>query len=221
MFQGWENYLDDHIEVVSVQLPGRANRLREPLIKSMSEVMSHLETEIQTLLDKPFVLIGHSLGSRIAFEVLCFLEREGLRLPEHFVAAGSAGPHIPAFSKKTYDLSDNEFLEEIKKMGGTSDEFFNSPELLELYLPPLRADFQVAETHISESKHEFDMPVSVFGGKLDHDIALDDLKTWGRHFKLDLDIHLFPGNHFFIDTHKVSVLQRLGLILEDTLQVLD
>ncbi|MBA6257660.1 MULTISPECIES: hypothetical protein [unclassified Colwellia] len=42
----------------------------------------------------------------------------GLRLPSHFIASGSSGPHIPSRRKPIYKLPEKEFIAEIEGING-------------------------------------------------------------------------------------------------------
>lgn len=43
----------------------------------------------------PYVLVGYSMGSWIAYELLCMAKREGLPLPVHFIIAAMVSPDLP------------------------------------------------------------------------------------------------------------------------------
>ena len=51
------------------RLPGRETRLDERPIDSMDHLISALADAIAPYLDKPFALLGHSMGAAIAFEL--------------------------------------------------------------------------------------------------------------------------------------------------------
>ncbi len=54
IFRGWPRELPSWIEVFGIQLPGRENRLKEPLFTHMASVMQQLIPNIHGYLDCPF-----------------------------------------------------------------------------------------------------------------------------------------------------------------------
>src|SRR5579872_7031205 len=69
IFRPWIGKLSDQVELIAVQLPGRENRLDEPLVHAMELVTGPLADALPPLLDKPFALFGHSTGALICFEL--------------------------------------------------------------------------------------------------------------------------------------------------------
>ena len=221
IFKSWAKNIMSDIEIVAIQPPGRSTRLQETPFKHMDMLIDDLMTVFPSVLDKPYVIFGHSLGSRIGFELLARLQHQELRLPEHFIASGSRGPHIPCLDEISYDLPDDQFVLKLKAMGGTPAELLDSNELMALLLPMIRADFQIAETHHFSGNILLDIPVTVFGGKNDPRVSIQELHTWQQHFSLPADIALFDGGHFFIDTHRHDVIARLDRLLAKTINQLE
>jgi surfactin synthase thioesterase subunit len=51
--------MPDHIEICPIQLPGRENRMKEPLIDNIQNI-DILEKILMSENDKPFALYSHS-----------------------------------------------------------------------------------------------------------------------------------------------------------------
>ncbi len=62
LFRQWQPRLHQAIQVVPVQLPGREERLREPLFTSIPAVVDALTEILPPLLDMPFAFFGHAHG---------------------------------------------------------------------------------------------------------------------------------------------------------------
>ncbi|MEV4085609.1 thioesterase domain-containing protein [Nonomuraea fuscirosea] len=54
------------LTVVPVQLPGRESRIAEPPAFTIAEIAD----EVAPATDEPYALYGHSMGARLAFEVV-------------------------------------------------------------------------------------------------------------------------------------------------------
>lgn len=219
-YMSWAKSLPVNVELVAVQLPGRANRLFEPPHSNMDSLITELVDVISGLLDKPYILFGHSLGSRVAFELLDKCNRLQLPIPKHFVASGSRGPHSTARDEPIYHLPDDELILKLNELNGTPKEILENAELMSLCLPLLRADFELSDTYCYTSDTKFDCPISVLGGDDDTDITHDDLLSWGRYFSHTVETHILAGDHFFIDSNKQPVLKIINSIVSDTLESL-
>ena len=69
-------------ECLAVQLPGRGSRLREPFLASAEDAANALFPVIASrLVDAPYVIVGHSVGSWLAFEFVRRARRAGFPEP--------------------------------------------------------------------------------------------------------------------------------------------
>jgi len=187
--------------------------------ESMESLMGELMESARFICSKPYVFFGHSLGSRVAYELCCHLRWSGNNLPEHFIASGSRGPHVPGEKLKIYDLPQDQFVEELAKLNGTPKEILSNKELLALLSPALRADFKLADT-VSTNRLIMPFPITVFNGQDDIDIKPVHLKAWGDLSTYESEVVNFPGGHFFINEHKDLVIAKVSLIVNDVLNEL-
>ena len=120
------NYFPKDIEVYTVQLPGRAMRLNELALTDMNRLVETIGSAISEKLDIPFVFFGYSLGSKVALELSIYLKQVDLPLPKQLIFSASPSPGVFPQEKKTYKLPDDEFIEEIRMMGGTPEEILKN-----------------------------------------------------------------------------------------------
>jgi surfactin synthase thioesterase subunit len=213
-FYPWVDRLNSDAELVLVHLPGRTSRIFEESYSSMDDLINELIKIMPCLLDKPYVLFGHSLGSRVAFELVNRFTELNIKLPVHFIASGSGAPSEKCKDKVTYNLSDEEFIGELDRLGGTPKELLANKELLEICLPSLRGDFQIAETYQFKDKVVFNIPLSILGGS--DDLEYDKLILWEQFFQAPASISIIPGGHFFIDSNAGITLDEVNKILKKT-----
>lgn len=211
-FYPWVDKLNSNAELVLVHLPGRTSRLFEESHTSMDKLVNELIEIMPCLLDKPYILFGHSLGSRVAFELVNRFTELNIKLPVHFIASGSKAPSEKCRDKVTYNLSDHEFIRELDSLGGTPKELLENKELLEICLPALRGDFQIAETYQFTDKVTFNIPLSIFGGS--DDLEYDELILWEQFFQDPASICIILGGHFFIDSNAELTLNEVNKIIE-------
>ena len=139
------------------------------------------------------------MGALISFELTRLLRERGARGPSHLFVSGRRAPQLPDSSPVTYDLPDAEFVEHLRSLKGTPAEVFDHPELLELMLPLLRADFSVVETYQYRPGQALGGPVTAFGGESDEEVCVEEIKAWGAQTTGRFDARIMPGDHFFLN----------------------
>jgi len=207
IYRNYAQALPADVEVCAVHLPGRERRFREPALESVDVIVDQLAPVVRELSDRPFAIFGHSLGALVGFELVRRLRKEGGPTPLRFFASGHRAPHLPDPDPPIHHLPDAQFIEELRELNGTPQEVFESPELLELILPVLRADFTAAETYAYRSDAPLTCPITALGGTNDDMIPGEALHAWQEHTSRDFEAHLLEGDHFFIHQRHEDVIR--------------
>ncbi|MEU1284235.1 thioesterase domain-containing protein [Kitasatospora sp. NPDC005856] len=219
VYRPWTVHLPSTVELRAVQLPGRQDRIAEPAEHDLAELVGRLADEIEPLLtERPFAFFGHSMGALLAVELTRELRRRGAPQP---LALGLSGWPNPrgGLPRESYEgLSDEQFLDRVTRLGGIPDEVLAAPELLDLVLPTLRADFTVVESHVYREQEPFDLPVSVFGGTGDPFTVAGGLADWQYETSSATTVRQYPGRHFYLLQHAPAVL---GAFAADVRAALD
>lgn len=217
IYDGWGAALFGDVEVVAVQYPGRGNRFHEPLIDRCSDMVAALLPQIRPLLAKPFAFFGHSNGGLISYELARALQREGVSQQVHHFVSGHRAIHLPQTDHAKHQLPDDEFIRELVDLGGTPQELLESRELLDLFLPVLRADFALSETYTFPGGAPLRSSMSLLYGSDDIAVPESDVLRWIELVDGRIDYRCFNGGHFFVQSHKQQVIDfvsdRLGRLL--------
>jgi surfactin synthase thioesterase subunit len=193
------------MEIGVVQLPGRAGRLREPLLTSLPDAASGLAQAISELPARPTVLFGHSLGALIAFEAARQLSAAGA-VPLALFVSGRRGPGLPNPLPPIADLPIDEFLDEVRhRYGALPDAVLADPDLVRLLVPGLRADFAMLESYEYRPGPPLDCPIVACSGSSDPHAPLSELDAWSRETKRRFSIRTFCGGHFYFQQERDAV----------------
>lgn len=111
--------------------------------------------DADNLFNKSYYLFGHSLGALITVKLCDLIREKGKMLPVHLFVSGEGAPTHTREENKLHLLNDQEFVSELKKLGGMTEVFFNYPELQEYYLPILRNDYSLSVAVSFPVKHLF------------------------------------------------------------------
>ncbi len=96
----------------------------------------------------------------------------------------------------------------MRRLNGTPKEVLEEPEIMQLVLPMLRADFQLVQTYLYRDEPPLNCPITAFGGLGDEDIPREDLQEWASQTVASFTLRMMPGDHFFIHSSR-SVLTDL------------
>lgn len=215
-YRSWVPALPGSIEARLVQLPGREGRWREAPLTNLEEIAPRVAAAIAPELDKPYAFYGHSLGALVAFEVARYFRRTGTPGPAHLFVAAHRGPHLPNPHPEMRQLTDNAFVAELRRRyDGIPQAVVDNPELLELMLPCLRADFHAYETYRYVSEPPLSCPISAFGGDRDLYVRPAEIAGWRDQTTARFKMRIVPANHFFLQTERDVLIGAIG---EDLLQ---
>ena len=199
MFYRWQRFLPSGLTLVPMRLPGREDRLSEPAYSHLAELADAAATAIRSLDDRPFSLIGHSLGAYVALEVARRLVAEGGRQPTKLIVAACGAPRPSKTAHPIGQLPDDEFLDQMtKRYDGIPEAVRNDADLLAMVLPALRADIQMIESYDYQPQPPLPVDVLALGGTDDPGVAMHRLAQWREQTTADFAMRIFPGGHFFL-----------------------
>ncbi len=164
--------------------------------------------------DNRYAFLGHSLGAILVYELCNKIKQAGFPDPIHVFFSGRYPPHIKKDEFNLYHLPDNELIEAIVKMGGTSKELFEYKELRDIFLPILKADLKLNDTYEYVAREwQYDFDITVLNGRNDHEITETDLREWANYTKGKCSIYEFDGDHFFINQYMTEITAILNRVL--------
>lgn len=199
------------VELLSTQYPGRQDRRWEPPARSVEELADCVATAlVNGLGDTPVALFGHSMGAAVAFETARRLEAGPGAAPVALFASGRRAPSRDRPRPWTRPPTDADVVDELKRLSGTEAAILGDPRLLALFLPVIRADYQVAGGYRSEAGSTIDCPITVLVGDDDPETTRDEAQAWADHTEGRFDLHTFPGGHFHIEQHRPAVARLVA-----------
>lgn len=214
-FSTWGARLASDIEFLPVELPGRGSRFNEPPAASTDLLSDALVQALDALPPLPLCLYGHSMGTLLAWHLARQLHARR-QTPLGMILTGRHAPHWPQHpATPRHRLPDAALVTELRRLGGTPDEVFDTPELLELILPPLRADFALIENSTAPDPVQppfapLPIPALVIGGTHDADSPPASLEAWKQLLSLETECSCWPGGHFFIHQHRDALVDTLN-----------
>ena len=212
MYNIWKRFLPPTVEICPVQIPGRETRLAEPSYTDCALLIAEMTTALAPYTNMLYAIFGHSMGSLLALDLARSLRSAGLPEPSYLFVSGRNATHVPMKHGSIHQMPDEEFLSALAtRYGGLPQEILDTPELLELYLPILRADLTLLETHRYEALAPLNCPIAAFSGKDDPNVSVEGLQAWSEHTTNTFVAKWFDGNHFYLTgTSRTPLLEFIS-----------
>jgi medium-chain acyl-[acyl-carrier-protein] hydrolase len=181
-----------------VHLPGRGKRMGEQAFTRIIPLVNAIAACIGSKTNVPYALYGHSMGALIGFELAREILRRSGSGPQHLFVSGHRAPQLPRIEPVTFHLPHDEFITELKRLKGTPEEVFDHPELMDIFISLLRADFEAVETYEYNPGEQLPCPITVYGGFQDEHVPVESSRAWQEQTSSYCKIRMFKGDHFFI-----------------------
>jgi medium-chain acyl-[acyl-carrier-protein] hydrolase len=217
IFRSWPKSLPS-VDFYALSLPGREARFSEPPFSTLDALIASAVEAMRPLENRPFALFGHSMGGLVAFEAARRLRKNNAGAPIHLFVSGFRAPHLPDPKPPLFDLPRVRFIDELRRIAAPSFDPDRFPELIDLMLPTLRADFRLVQTYDYRPEPMLTCPITAFGGAEDSDVGERQLREWRQHTSGAFAIRMLPGGHFFLQTQAQALLREVDQQLRSTVQ---
>ncbi|MFD3374496.1 MULTISPECIES: thioesterase II family protein [unclassified Streptomyces] len=213
-YRDWPSALPTGVELLAVQYPGQADRIRESPAGSIAEIASCVAAELSRRDPVHCVLYGHSLGALAAYETAGLLQAAGL--PAHgLVVSGSLAPG-QALGGRIHLAGDAELWSTLRDFGGIDPSIADDLELRDLLLPTLRAYIALTETYRPPTRPEpLRCPVHCHYNTEDPLVDAARVEPWAAVTTGRTSVRSRPGGHFGVLQEPAELIADITGVLQE------
>lgn len=200
-FRRWPRLLPPWVEVLAVQLPGRADRLNEPAYRRMPDLLADLVEVLDPLLDRPFACFGASLGARTAYGLADTLRERNLPQPVALFLACCAAPGLDDLDAPGANVrwqrtdAGQAAWELLRAVGGELPAaILAEPDLARAVLSTLHCDVSVF-TSQQRPAEPLAVPIHAFAAEQDATVGIERVRGWRRETTASFSLDQVPGPH--------------------------
>lgn len=214
LFRGWRALLPADIELNLVCYPGRLDRWQQPVPDSLTALAEAAAGAMAEHIDGAWALFGHSMGAVVAHEAVAMLERRAVRSPALLAVSAREAPqfHLPG---SLHAGSDEALIAELMQLGGTDPALLEIPEMRELILPTLRADYRLIERWRAGGAVPVRAPIAAFIGGRDAVLNEHQAQGWSQWTTARFTLDRFDGGHFYFSPDPRPLIARLLARLQE------
>ena len=182
VFNRWKPELGEDIDLHPLEYAGHGVRMAEDFFESIEATVADMMHKIRPIARvQPYAIYGHSMGCVVVYELLKAIASENLPAADMVFLSGRNPPH-KHYDTNIHKLPDDEFLNEIRKIGGTSSDFFEMKELVRTFLPILRNDYKIIEQYQMELPlWETTAGITFFYSDQNGMVNLSSVSEWGKY----------------------------------------
>jgi medium-chain acyl-[acyl-carrier-protein] hydrolase len=206
VYERWSRQLPHEVELVAVQLPGRAARRNERLQPRLETMSREIAEAISRERAPSAALFGHSLGALLAYDVALRLRSSDVGV-EALIASASRGPTCEPL-RRLHRLDDATLVSELVALGGIPAIRTHDRQFARSVLPVVRSDLTAYETYAAPRARWLDCPVVTWSGEQDWYAPATSVRRWAEVSATSAEPtrRTFPGGHFYIRSAAVSHL---------------
>lgn len=217
IYAKWQRLMPDWIVLKPMELPGRGKRSSEGLITDFMELATDCYNQLIPIVQNgAYALFGYSMGTWLVYEIYRRIVHNNKNRPLHIFLAAKEPVHMNQNATKYHQSTDDEFLQILKTTGGFPEEISQSQELLNHYLPIIRADYKAIETYSPVLDGiVFDSFLTALVGSED-EVSEQEMLEWAAYSTKRFKCFVFKGGHFFIRNKYKGIIRLISTsLLED------
>ncbi|GAA2975200.1 hypothetical protein GCM10010446_69250 [Streptomyces enissocaesilis] len=180
-----------------MQLPGRENRVAEPMPDTMEELADRAVRALAPMLRPPYVLFGHSFGGLLAYAVTRRLYELGHPLPRTLLISGARPPHVTA-EDSYHTLPHDELLSHVRATNGIAEPLLKHEEFVRRLLEVLRRDLRIAAEYRPAPGAVLPCPIQIFAADDDPVVPPAVMEGWREYAGGEFGMERGPGDHYAV-----------------------
>ncbi len=198
-FSNLVSCLEKEIIPITIEYSGRFARSKDGYITKYDDFLADVANQIRERRDdKPWALLGYSLGSVLAFDIASagFADEK----LQHVFICARGNLKNQYISQMYAGLNDDEFADKIVELGGFDERLLANKRFLSIFMKPVRSDYIVWSDYLfTDDGRKIPCDTTMIYSASDP--LCDGVRAWDDLCTGKTDYYEMGENHFFIRDH--------------------
>ena len=210
-YASWARHVGAEIDFFGIDLPARARAPSEAALADWDSCREVCRGLLEALPPTSTVIAGHSMGALLAYEAARLLDE---LQPHSLKALCVSGCQAPGYAtggdrRPLSTLEDDELLDAVFALGGTSIGAIDDDLYRSTFLPVARQDFRLLEAYTPQKRARLPVPIVAFGGQNDPGVSEESMRAWSALTTGTFMLSMLPGGHFFNLAYPRTIVHEL------------
>jgi polyketide synthase 12 len=202
-------------EVLAFQLPGRENRKDETNFEEVPLVVEQMAKAMLPLLDKPFVIMGHSFGGILGYELIRYLKLHYNLMPTTLFISGTIAPQLTKKWKERDVISQTAVFTNSEERLLALMTYIDDVEFLKRILPVMRKDMPLIMNYQYVPGEKLPIPIVAYAADKDEVVTAAEVAQWEAQTESSFELEVVPGDHWFLSRNRDQILEKLASVAKE------
>lgn len=202
--------LPGDIELWALRMPGRGGRMRDAFAADFGELVDSAAEAARPYLDRPYAVLGQSIGGLVGYEVARELSSEAP--PTACVIIGFSPPHRWREPPSMSGADTDELLQFLLGNDERAAAVLGNPELRAMVHRVLRADLDLVQSYRHHDEPILRCPVHGVLGEHDEAVTPDEMTGWGELSGGPFSLDVLPAAHLVLQSGSEAVARVARIV---------
>lgn len=215
IFHSWEHILEESVAVVPIMFPGRGARMEEDSYTELDALIDDTAKALSQIA-LPLYLYGGCFGGLCGYEIIRRLrDVYGITVKGFFTNSLYAPEEVDT-SEKVSELSEDAFVETIRRKGELPEEVIRDEEVMSFLLGGIRADYALYESYCfsNKSPRVLDTKIGIFV-KNKSEMEYEKYKNWSNYSTKEITWNVVECENLFDTSSQTEIARRINRMLKE------
>lgn len=198
--------------IYMIDLNGRGERVEYESYSTWKQLIEDVGVQVNEIINSDnneYILFGHSMGAKIAYDIYLWIRKKGINPPLYIIFSGCKTHDEKNEYDKLFQLPPQNFEQEYISLGGIPEEVLQDNDFKKYVFEVIKEDLRLLIQYKPKSRKIPDR-VIILNGTMDDVSSISD---WERLCSR-ITYKMYPGNHFFIFQNPDKIVGDICDIIE-------
>jgi len=207
----FEHLLQENDDGYIIQYPERQADIEFNKKVTLKNLAKNIANDIVQLTNKPIVLIGHSFGGVLGYEISLILDSLNVKV-ELLVVSAASTPKVANFElNKILIKTQYDWIKDLKTSQMIDTNLIQNSELINMSIKSLRHDMILLAKNPQHNSKTQTFLLAI-GGDVDPKVGLSDLEAW-EELTDNFALSQFEGGHFYYKDKLPDVMNYIRKVM--------